>query len=188
VSGENPPFEEMLETLKKISGILREAEVPFLLGGGVASWARGGPESDHDLDLMLTQPDADRALQVLAEAGLRTEKPPEGWLYKVYDGDVMVDLIFEPSGQPIDEGVFQRAEDLDVGAVPMQVMALEDLFVTKLNALREHALDYESLVEMARALREQVDWKDVRRRTEESPFAAAFFALIEGLGITETTR
>jgi predicted nucleotidyltransferase len=188
VSGENPPFDKLLETLRKISGILHDAQVPFLLGGGVASWARGGPESDHDLDLMLTHSDADRALQILDEAGLRTERPPEGWLYKVYDGDVMVDLIFEPSGQPIDAEVFDRAEDLEVAAVPMRVMSLEDVFVTKLTALREHELDYDSLVEMARALREQVDWYDVRRRTESSPFAAAFFTLIERLGIVETAQ
>jgi predicted nucleotidyltransferase len=181
------PFQELLETLKKVTGILREAEIPFLLGGGVAAWARGGPESDHDLDLMLKQPDAERALEVLGEAGLRTERPPEGWLYKVFDGDVMVDLIFEPSGQPIEDAVFERAEDLNVNAVPMRVMALEDVLVTKLNALREHELDYESVVEMARTVREQVDWEQVRQRTADSPYAKAFFTLLEELGIVEAT-
>ena len=31
---------------------------------------------------------------------------------------------------------------------------------------------------------EQVDWDDVRRRTSESPFARAFFEIVDGLGIT----
>jgi predicted nucleotidyltransferase len=185
VSAEETRFAQMLETLKNVAGILRDADVPFLLGGGLAAWAHGGPESGHDLDLMLKQPDAERALQVLAEAGLRTEKAPEGWLYKAYDGDVMVDLIFGPSGQPIEDEVFERAEELNVNAVPMQVMALEDVFVTKLTALREHELDYESVVQMARPVREQVDWNDVRERTAESPYAKAFFTLIEELGIVE---
>ena len=65
----------------------------------------------------------------------------------------------------------------------MQVMSLEDVFVTKLTALREHELDYDSVVQMARPVREQVDWDDVRRRTADSPYAAAFFTLIEELGI-----
>jgi predicted nucleotidyltransferase len=134
---------------------------------------------------MLKQPDAERALAALADAGLRTERPPEGWLYKVFDGDVMVDLIFEPSGQPIEDAVFERAQDLNVNAVPMRVMALEDVLVTKLNALREHELDYESVVEMARTVREQVDWEQVRQRTADSPYAKAFFTLLEELGIVE---
>jgi predicted nucleotidyltransferase len=178
-------FDEMLDTLKKVSGLLREAEIPFLLGGGLAVWARGGPESDHDLDLMLRQGDAERARQVLANAGFETEKPPEGWLYKAFDGDVMVDLIFRPTGQPMEEDVFERAEELNVNAVPMQVMSLEDVLVTKLAALREHELDYDSVVEMARTVREQIDWDDVRERTAQSPYAQAFFTLVEELGIVE---
>ena len=81
VSTEETSFDELLATLKKVAGLLRDAEVPFLLGGGLAVWARGGPETAHDIDLMLRQPDADRGLRVLAAAGLRTETPPEGWLY-----------------------------------------------------------------------------------------------------------
>ena len=179
------PFDRLLETLKKVAGLLRDAEVPFLLGGGLAVWARGGPETVHDIDLMLRQPDAERALRVLATAGLRTEEPAEGWLYKAFDGDLLIDLIFEPSGQPIEGAVFERAEELNVNAVPMEVMALEDVFVTKLTALREHELDYESVVQMARPVREQVDWNEVRTRTMESPYAQAFFTLVEELGIVD---
>ena len=46
-------------------------------------------------------------------------------------------------------------------------------------------MDYESVVQMARPVREQVDWNDVRERTNESPYAAAFFTLGEELGILE---
>lgn len=183
VPPEETPFDELLATLKTVAGLLRDAEVPFLLGGGLAVWARGGPETAHDIDLMLRQPDAERGLEVLAGAGLRTERPPEGWLYKAFDGDVLVDLIFEPSGQPIEDAAFERAEELNVYAVPMRVMALEDVFVAKLIAMREHEMDYESVVQMARPVREQVDWADVRERTNGSPYAKAFFTLVDGLGL-----
>jgi hypothetical protein len=65
----------------------------------------------------------------------------------------------------------------------MRVMALEDVLVTKLMALSEHALRYESLLAIARALREQIDWSDVRMRTSSSPFARAYFVMLEGLGV-----
>jgi predicted nucleotidyltransferase len=178
-------FDDLLKTLKKAVAALRESEVPFLLGGGLAAWARGGPESEHDLDLMVKPDDAEQAWKALKKAGFRTEDPPEDWLYKAWDGDVMVDLIFEPSGGPVDDAMFERAEELDVHAVRMRVMALEDVMVTKLLSLREHELDYEPVLEIARALREQIDWDEVWRRTHNSPYTRAFFYLAEELGILE---
>ena len=62
-------------------------------------------------------------------------------------------------------------------------MALEDVMATKLMALTEHSLRYEGLLQMARALREQIDWTAVRARTAQSPFARAFFVLLEDLGV-----
>jgi hypothetical protein len=40
------------------------------------------------------------------------------------------------------------------------------------------------VLEISRALREQVDWEDLRARTEHSPYAKAFFTLVEELGVT----
>jgi predicted nucleotidyltransferase len=181
-------FDELLRTLKKAAAALRDAEVPFLLGGGLAAWARGGPESEHDLDLMVKPEDAEPAVKPLADAGFRIEQPPEDWLYKAWDGDVLVDVIFNPSGGTVDDAMFERAEELDVHAVAMKVMSLEDVMVTKLLPLREHVVDYESVLEIARALREQIDWDDVWRRTRQSPYARAFFYLAEQLGILEERR
>lgn len=176
-------MEEMLPTLKKAAGTLRESQVPFVLAGGLASWARGGPESDHDIDFVLKPSDADRALHVLEENGFRIEKPPEEWLYKVYDDDVMIDLIFAPSGLEVTDEMIERSDELEVWAVRMRVMRPEDVLVTKLMALTEHTLDYESPLEIARALREQIDWEDLRRQTTDSPYAKAFFTLVDELGI-----
>jgi hypothetical protein len=184
----NDEFPAMLETLKRSAGALREAGVPFMLGGSLACWVRGGPESDHDLDLMVKPEDAEEALQVLARLGMRAERPPEGWLYKAYDEDILVDIIFSPVGVAITDEVLGRAELVEVEAQPMLVMTLEDVLVTKLLALDEQALDYKSLVQMARPVREQVDWDDVRARTGGSPYAAAFFTLVEGLGVVESPR
>jgi hypothetical protein len=176
-------FEAIKDTLRKAASALREAEIPFLLGGGLAAWARGGPESDHDLDLLVKPEDAEDALDVLVEEGMRPERPPEDWLYKAWDGAVLIDLIFSPTGAPIADEDFARAEEMEVNAVRMRVAALEDVFTTKLLALGEHEADFGPVLEMARAVREQVDWASVRARTSASPFAKAFFTLVEELGI-----
>jgi hypothetical protein len=178
-----PDFEAIEHALKRAGAALRDADVPFLLGGSLASWARGGPETRHDLDLMIKPEDAERGLQALVDAGMEPEDPPEEWLVKAWDGDVLVDLIHGPKGLPMTDEVIGRGESMAVLGMEMRVMALEDVVTTKLMALNEHALRYESLLQIARALREQIDWAAVRERTAGSPFADAFFVLAEGLEI-----
>ena len=186
MSGE-PDFDELLETMKKAAGALRDAEIPHALTGGLAVWARGGAKTEHDVDFLVKEEDAERAQRALADIGMRPEMPPEGWLLKAWDGDRMVDLIYEPAGGPIDDDWLARAEVMDVYATTMPVAALEDVLVTKLLALNEQELDYSSVLETARSVREQVDWDEVRSRTAESPYAAAFFTLIEKLGVVDET-
>lgn len=177
--------DQLTDTLKRAAGALREAGVPYALSGGLACWAYGAPESEHDVDLVVLPGDADRAQDVLASSGMRPVTPPEGWLRKVYDGDVLVDLIFEPNGVPLDRAVLDRAEVREVAAVPMPVLALEDVIASKLLALTERSCDFEKLLGISRAVREQVDWPRVAELTRVSPFAAAFLTLLTGLGVIE---
>lgn len=151
-------FPLLVETMKRAAAALRDAEVPALLGGGLAAWARGGPPTEHDVDFFVRPEDAERALAALAAAGMRPERPPEGWLLKAWDGDVLVDLIFQPAGGPVDDGHFERAERLEVMAQPLLVASLDDVLTTKLLALTEQDLDFGPVLELARALREQIDW------------------------------
>jgi hypothetical protein len=181
-------FSDLEAALKRSAAALRGAGVPFLLGGSLASWARGGPETRHDLDLMIKPEDTERAVAALTEAGMRFEDPPEEWLVKAYDGDTLIDLIFAPKGIPMDDQAMERGEVLSVLGMEMRVMALEDVLVTKLMALSEHALRYESLLAIARALRERIDWEDVRTRTNSSPFARAFFVMLEGLDVVDEAK
>jgi hypothetical protein len=188
VADETDDFEALLETLRRAAGILLEANVPFLLAGGLAAWARGGPRTEHDVDFLVRPRDAKRALEALAAAGMRTERPPEGWLFKAYDDGRLVDLIFEPHPGEVDDGYFERADELEVVALRLHVAALEDVLVSKLLALSEQEPDFSGVLEIARSVREQIDWQDVRARTEGSPFAQAFFTLAEELEVVEPTR
>jgi hypothetical protein len=177
------PFKEFEATLKKSVAAFREAQVPALLGGSLAIWARGGPETKHDLDFMVKEEDADRALQALEDAGMKPEKPPEGWLYKAWDGDVLVDVIFQPRGLAMTDEVFARGDTREVLAISVNLMALEDVFATKLLSIDEHNCDYQGVLLMARSLREQIDWAALRERVGDYPFARAFFVLVEELDI-----
>jgi hypothetical protein len=180
-------FHHLLDTMKRASAQLREADIEFMLGGGLAIWARGGPPTDHDVDLYLRERDVESAFEVLVDAGFRGERPPEEWLLKVWDGDHLVDLIHRPAGGEIDDEHFARASEIEVSAQRVLVASIDDVLVMKLLAISEQEPDYRAILEIARAVREQVDWTHVEERTQASPFARAFFTLGEGLGIVERT-
>jgi hypothetical protein len=187
VGEEEHSFGEIEETFKRTVATLDAAEVPFLLGGSLASWARGGPRTHNDLDFMVRPQDAERALEALADAGMRPERPSEDWLLKAWDGEVLVDLIYRPKGLEIGDAVLARGEMLDVAAMRVRVMALEDVLTSKLLTLGEHTLDFESPLQIVRSLREQIDLDQVRARTSDSPYARAFFGLLEELGVVDRT-
>jgi hypothetical protein len=181
-------FEEIESSLKTAAAALRDAGLEFALAGSVACWARGAPQSRNDLDFLVRPEDAERALSALVDAGMRAERPPEGWLLKAWDSaedgsETLIDLIFGPRGIPDVGAVLDRAEIVAVAALDLPVVHIDDVLVMKLHAFDEHACDYGGILAIARAVREQVDWENVRERTLESPFARAFFVLCEGLAI-----
>ena len=80
-------------------------------------------------------------------------------------------------------GVFRVALEKLVRLRPASRFQFRDVLVQKLLALTEQEPDFSSVLELARSLREQVDWEDVRKRTSDSAFAKAYFTLLEELGI-----
>jgi hypothetical protein len=178
-------FPDLIDTMKVAAAALRDAEVPHMLGGGLAAWARGGPPTEHDVDFFVRPEDAERALEALVTAGMQPERPPEGWLLKAHRDQTLVDLIYSPSGGPIADEHFARAENVEVMAQTMCVASLDDVMTTKLLSLSEQEPNFGSVLELARSLREQIDWDFVRDRTHDAPFALAFFTLVERLGIIE---
>jgi predicted nucleotidyltransferase len=164
---------------------LRDAGVPYLLAGSFAVWARGGPAHDTDLDFAIKPDDVERAVEALVASGMTSKPTPEEWLQKVCEGDVVIDLIFNPAGLHIDDAVLARGDDIEVTGMTFRVMGIDDVMTTKLFAFKEHYLDYESTLEMARVLREQIDWDELRARCADYPYAQPFFTLAEELGVVE---
>jgi hypothetical protein len=175
--------EDIIDALKRVAAVLRDADIDFALGGGLAAWALGGPPTEHDVDLAIRECDVEPALRALTDAGLPTEVPPEGWLVKTWVDDVLVDLIYRPSGLVVDDAFLASCDPMSVAAVTMRVMPATDILRTKLLALSEHNLDLEPLLAYSRSLREQVDWAELAGSVRASPFADAFLHLVGALEI-----
>lgn len=180
--------ERVQRTLVRVGTVLRDAGVPFALTGGSAVYARGGPFSEHDVDVLVRPGDVDEAVRTLVEAGMRAADAPEDWLRKVYDGDVLVDLIHRPAELTVTDETLAGADEMQVGPMSAPVAAATDVLVQKLLVLGPHHCDYTWVLPAARALREQVDWEQLAARTAHSPYAEAFLLLAERLGISPVTE
>jgi hypothetical protein len=175
--------DEIRDLLKRTAVALKQGDVPFALCGGYAAWVRGAPEPDHDADFLVPEAEAERAAKVLADAGLEVQEPPEDWLVKVVSGGSFVDVLWRTCGHPVEADLIDRSEVAPVLSVQMPVLSATDILVTKLMALDEHYCDFSRMLPVARALREQVDWPEVRREVAGNDFAVVFLQLLDRLDV-----
>jgi aminoglycoside-2''-adenylyltransferase len=176
--------EAILETLVRVSAALKGAGVPFALTGGSAVYALGGVPSEHDVDVAVREQDVDRAVLTLVEAGMQPVETPLDWLRKVGDDDRLVDLIFRSVNRPVDDETLSRADDVKVGPIVVPVLPATTVIIDKLLVFGEHFCDFTWALPAARALREQIDWDQVRAEVSHSPFAESFLLLADRLGLS----
>jgi hypothetical protein len=177
-------LEDLREGLKRVAVALKETGRPFALAGGYAAWVHGSPEPLHDVDFLVRGDDVSAIVEELGDRGLKVEHPAEDWLVKVRTGEATVDLLHRALGGSVDD-VLARAQEESVLSVRMPVMSATDVTVEKLLALDEHYCDLAAVLPTFRGVREQVDWADVRRRTDGRPFAEAVLFLLERLDVVE---
>jgi hypothetical protein len=171
------------EALKRTASLLKQHKIQFALAGGYALWARGGPESTHDVEFMIRETDADHVADVLGSAGLDVRRTPEDWLFKVGTDGTVVDLLHRAAGEPITDDLLARSEEMEVLSVRMPVLLATDIISIKLRAMSEHYCDFGPVLAGVRAVREQVDWTRLRAEVAGSAFAEAFLVLVDRLGV-----
>ncbi|MFD5073454.1 hypothetical protein [Streptomyces sp. NPDC058371] len=174
----------ILEAAKQVGAILKRNAYPFALAGSVAVYAHGGTGNlQHDADFCIRPEDADRVADTLREAGLAVGTPPEDWLLKAKCLGQDIDLIFELAHQPVTSELLERAGTLSVDSVRMPVLAPTDLMRSLLSAFSEHHCDFGAVLPIARALREKVDWEQVRSTCGDAPMPDAFLYLLERMEV-----
>jgi len=177
--------DDLRDALKRAASALRANGPDFALGGSYALWVFGGPEPIHDVDFVVAEADTEAAVATLESAGFNVERTPEDWLFKACVGDdFVIDVLHRLNGVPVEPEAIAIAEEFDVLAVRMRVLAPTYVMTEKLNALNEHHCDFASLVPGFRAVREQLDWDHLRTATKDNDFAAAFLFLADRLGLT----
>ncbi|MGV0789891.1 hypothetical protein ABQF33_23595 [Mycolicibacterium sp. XJ2] len=177
--------DDLRDALKRAASALRAQGPDFALGGSYALWVFGGPEPVHDVDFVVAEPDTEKAAATLEEVGFRIERTPEDWLFKAcVEDDFVIDVLHRLNGVPVDKESILAAEEYDVLAVRMRVLAPTEVMRQKLNSLNEHHCDFAALLPAVRAVREQLDWETLRTETADNPFASAFLMLADRLELT----
>ncbi|CAL9361468.1 hypothetical protein SUDANB178_00668 [Streptomyces sp. enrichment culture] len=192
VSGPDPAelpqdrSQAILEAAKQIGALLKRAGHPFALAGSVAVYAHGGSRYlQHDADFAILPEDAEAVAATLREAGLGVRLPPEDWLIKTTCHGQNVDIIFSLAHQPVTREMLDRAHVLPVDSVLMPVLSPTDLIQSLISAFSEHYCDFGSVLPVARAVREKVDWDAVRAACGAEPMPAAFLFLLERLNVID---
>jgi hypothetical protein len=178
----DPTPEALREALKHVAVCLKEIGRPYALTGGYAAWALGAPENAHDVDFLVHPDDVEEIVAGFADHDVEVVPAPEDWLVKVQSHGAVVDLIHRANGFEVADGL-ARAVELPVLSVQMSVLAPTDLVTEKLLALDEHYCDLAMVLPTLRALRERVDWDEVRARSDGRPFAEATLFLLERLEV-----
>lgn len=177
--------DDLRDALKRAAAAFKAHGPPFALAGSYALWVHGGPEPIHDVDFVVAESDADSAALTLTKAGFEIEHTPEDWLFKAYaDGDFVIDVLHRLNGVAVLPQTLETAQELDVLAIRMPVLRPTEVITEKLRSLNEHHCDFAALLPGVRAVRESVDWPQVRANAADNDFAAAFLMLTDRLGIT----
>lgn len=175
---------QLRNALRRAASALKENGPRFALAGSYALWAYGAPEPSHDVDLVVAEAEVEAAVATLADAGFVIERPPEDWLFKARAGGMLVDVLHRINGVPVDTETLDRAEQYDVLAIGMPVLPPTMVLIQQLRSLGEHHCDFAKLLPAVRAVRERLDWDDIKQATADNDYAAAFLVLADRLGLT----
>jgi predicted nucleotidyltransferase len=166
--GQEPSDGQIQQALAEAVRALREAEVPFVVMGGLSTAAFARPRVTDDIDVFVRPDAAVRALQVLADAGFRTEETDPHWIFKAFRHGVLVDVIFRSTGDLyLDEDMLRRADEQEHLGVAVPLVSPEDLLVIKAVAANEDSPRHwhDALAVIARC---QLDWPYLMRRARQA--------------------
>ncbi len=148
--------------------LLSEKKASFLVGGAFAFLPYTGISRDtKDLDLFCRPEDVDGIMEILSDAGYRTEITFKHWLGKAHgEGDRFVDLIY-CSGNglcPVDDSWFTHAPQGEVFGVPVRLMPPEEMIWQKAFIMERERFDGADVAHLLRACGPRLDWKRLLTR------------------------
>jgi hypothetical protein len=152
---------------RDVLSLLENAGVPVLVGGAFAfSHFTGIQRPTKDFDIFLRRAHAQRALEVLGDAGFHTELTFPHWLGKARSDEFLVDLIFSSGNgvAPVDDEWFAHAVPTEIVGVPVKLSPAEELIWSKAFVMERERYDGADVVHLIRARNTSLDWERIVAR------------------------
>jgi hypothetical protein len=164
---------------------VRNAGVPFLLGGGFALAAYTGRWRDtKDIDFYIYPRDREQAVKALKSAGFSDyfkELPYDRkWIFRSVRSDVIVDIIWSMANQraQVDDQWFRHARQLVLRDQELLVVPMEESMWCKLYILQRDHCDWTDIFNLLHESGARVDWRRLIERLEDdTPLLRALLTL-----------
>ncbi|MDQ3282360.1 MAG: nucleotidyltransferase family protein [Acidobacteriota bacterium] len=147
--------------------ILKEADVPTLVGGAYA-YARytGIERHTKDFDVFIREQDFPRAAKAFEAAGYDAELTFPHWLGKAFHNDDFVDLIFSAGNgvAAVDDRWFEHAVKDQVFGVDVELIPAEEMIWSKGLIMERERFDGADVAHVMRAVGDRLDWKRLVER------------------------
>lgn len=154
------------ESYRRALTVLRQAGLPFLVGGAYAFGCYTGITRDtKDFDVFVLPRDVQRILKALADAGYQTELTDTVWLAKAFRGDDLVDVIFSSGNgiATVDEEWFQHATEGELLGTPIRLIPVEEMIWSKGYVMTRDRYDGADVAHLLRARADQLEWERLLR-------------------------
>lgn len=162
MADQHDPFDERCATFyRRAMDLLREAKVPFLVGGAFALQRYGGILRDtKDFDVFIRPSDAERAVAAFDSAGYRTEMLAPHWIAKAFSDDLLVDLIFSSGNgvATVDDDWFAHAVDAELLGVLAKLVPPEEMIWQKAYIMERERFDGADVIHIIRRQADRLDW------------------------------
>ncbi|HXH32626.1 MAG TPA: nucleotidyltransferase [Bacteriovoracaceae bacterium] len=148
---------------------MEESGIPYALIGGVAVKSMGRTRVTHDVDLFVRPDDADKVLQVLEKKNFQTQKRDPYWLYKAWQDEILVDVIFKSTGDIyFDEEVRAHVRRVPYLGRFINSISPEDLIIIKAAAHQENNPHHwhDALAVLKQG---NLDWDYLLKRAKNAP-------------------
>jgi hypothetical protein len=179
-----------IDVLADAIGILQDGGTPFLVIGSIATSAYFAEpwDSASDIDFLMTESDAARAIDLFASRGYSVHVRDPEWIYKAAKPNVTIDLIFRANGH-VEMGAepFERAITKEFEGLALPVPSPEDMAIHNLLVDSEEKQGH--WYTAVRFLRIIDDWRYLVRRgaelTPQRTLALLLYARDAGLRVPD---
>ena len=159
--------EASIQFYRHALAILKDAEVPHLVGGAYA-YARytGIERHTKDFDVFIRREDFGRAAWAFQKAGYTATLTFPHWLGKAFHGEDFVDLIFSAGNgvAAVDDRWFQYAVKDTVFGVETELIPAEEMIWSKGLIMERERFDGADVAHVLRAVGDKLDWQRMLER------------------------